>query len=63
MKYKDAYNNRGEDEDEEKNKLLYLHNCNEAFEKFIDKYSKDFNNENLLEKHHLYVKELFLSYI
>ena len=59
--YKDAYNHCGEDEED--NKQIYLNNFNEALEEFIEKFSKDFDNETLLEKYYLYIKELFLSYI
>ena len=59
--YQDAYDNCGEDEEE--NKQIYLNNFNETLEDFIDKFNKDFDNETLLEKYYLYVKQLFSSYI
>ena len=61
--YKDAYNECGEGEEEDKK--LILNNYNEALEEFIDGFTKNykFDNETLLEKFYLYVKELFLSYI
>ena len=60
-KYKDAYNNCS-DEDEE-NKIIFLNNFNEALEEFIAHFGDEFDNETLLEKYYLYVKELFLSYL
>ena len=59
--YQDAYDNCGEDEEE--NKQIYLNNFNETLEDFIDKFNKDFDNETLLEKYYLYVNQLFSSYI
>ena len=59
--YQDAYDNCGEDEEE--NKQIYLNNFNETLEDFIDKFNKDFDNETLLEKYYLYVQQLFASYI
>ena len=56
--YKDAYNECGEGEEEDKK--LILNNYNEALEEFIDGFTKNykFDNETLLEKFYLYVKEL-----
>ena len=59
--YQDAYNNCGENEEEDKQ--IYLNNFNETLEDFIDKFNKDFDNETLLEKYYLYVQQLFSSYI
>jgi hypothetical protein len=59
--YKDAYDNCEEDDDE--NKQIYLNNFNDALEEFINNLGKDFDNETLLEKYYLYVKQLFSSYI
>ena len=59
--YQDAYNNCGENEEEDKQ--IYLNNFNETLEDFIDKFNKDFDNETLLEKYYLYVNQLFSSYI
>ena len=60
-KYIDAYNNCS-DEDED-NKIIFLNNFNETLEEFIDHFGEEFDNETLLEKYYLYVKELFLSYL
>ena len=68
-KYRDAYNECGEDEEEDKK--IYLTNFNEALEEFIDGFVPNidknsdniFDNETLLEKFYLYIKELFLSYV
>ena len=59
--YKDAYDKCPEDDED--NKILYLTNFNETLEEFIDGFGEVFDNETLLEKYYLYVKELFLSYI
>ena len=60
--YKDGYDNCKEDEIE--NKKIYLENFNEAMEDFINAFNKNdnnFDNETLLEKFYLYIKELFFS--
>ena len=61
--YKDAYNECGEGEEEDKK--LILNNYNEALEEFIDGFTKNykFDNETLLEKFYLYVKELYFYHI
>ena len=60
-KFKDAYDKCGDDDED--NKIIYLNNFNEALEEFIDGFDKDFDNETLLEKFFLYIKELFSSYL
>ena len=72
-KYQDAYNkynetkkktkNNNEDDDDEDPRIIYKTNFNSTLEEFIDKFEKNFDNETVLEKFYLYVKELFLSYI
>ena len=59
--YKDSYEKCKPEQIEDK--LIYLKNFNEALEEFIDAFEKDFDNETLLEKFYLYIKELFQSYI
>ena len=59
--YKDSYDKCKPDEVEDK--LIYLKNFNEALEEFIDAFEQNFDNETLLEKFYLYIKELFQSYI
>ena len=61
--YKEAYNECKDDEEQEENQKLFLSNFNETLEEFIDKFDKTYDNETILEKLYLYVKELFLSYI
>ena len=56
--YLDAYKECNENEIEDKK--LYLDNFNEAMEAFIAEF-KNFDNETVLEKYYLYIKELFLS--
>ena len=60
-KYKDAYNKCRDDEED--NKIIFLNNFNTALEEFIDGFDKNFDNETLLEKFYLYIKELFSSYL
>ena len=73
-KYQDAYNKcknnpkpkkkDDDDEDEEEDpRITYITNFNETLENFIDNFDKNFDNETVLEKLYLYVKELFLSYV
>ena len=67
--YQDAYNKcnketicEGEDDDDDP-RIIYKSNFNNTLEEFIDKLDKNFDNETVLEKFYLYVKELFLSYV
>ena len=66
--YQDAYNKynieticEGENDDEDP-RIIYKSNFNNTLEEFINKLDKNFDNETVLEKFYLYVKELFLSY-
>ena len=61
--YKEAYNEIKDNDGEDEDKKLYLSNFNETLEDFIDNFDKDFDNETILEKFFLYIKELFLSYV
>jgi len=56
------YDDEDEGEDEDK-RILILQSYNEFLELYIDSFDKYFDNENILEKHYIYIKELFLSYI
>jgi len=49
-----------ESNDEEKFEILM--NYNNILEKFLDSFNKNFDNETMIEKYFLYVKDLFLSY-
>lgn len=66
-KYQDAYNNYNNEtvceDDDEDPRVIYKSNFNSTLEKFIDKFDKKFDNETVLEKFYLYVKELFQSYV
>ena len=57
--YQDAYNDTNEEN--EKFNILMGYNC--ALEEFINKFDKNFDNETIVEKFYIYVKELFNSYI
>ena len=74
IKAKNKYGNKKElkeskeEEEEEKetqdNRLIYISNFNETLEEFIDSYDIDnCDNETVIEKYYLYIKELLLSYI
>ena len=59
-------NRKGEeedDDDDEDDSLIYKNNYNNALEEFINSFDKNFDNETVLEKLYLYVRELFLSYL
>ena len=56
--FQDAYKESENDED----KYEILKNYNEVLEEFIDIFDKDFDNETMVEKYHIYVKQLFMSY-
>ena len=73
-KYKDAYDkcnkdkkkkksDDDDDDEEEDPRIIYITNFNNTLEEFIEKFDKKFDNETILEKLYLYVKELFLSYV
>ena len=57
--YQDAYDDTNEED--EKFNILMGYNC--ALEEFINKFDKNFDNETIIEKFYIYVKELFKSYI
>ena len=55
-----------ENEEEENDKIsVYITNFNNTLEEFIDSINIDnnYDNETIVEKYYLYVRELFLSYI
>jgi len=56
--FQDAYKEE-EDEDE---KFGILINYNNTLEEFINLFDKNFDNETMIEKFYIYVKELFISY-
>ena len=56
--YQDAYNETKEEE----GKFNILMASNSFLEEFINKFDKNFDNETMLEKFYIYVKELFISY-
>ena len=58
-KYKDSFEKSDDDDD----KIIYLSNYNQTLEDFISLLDKNFDNETVLEKYYLYIKELFLSYV
>ena len=57
--FQDAYN-EAEDDEEKYNILM---NYNNTLEEFIDLFNTDFDNETMVEKYYIYVKQLFNSYI
>ena len=57
--FQDSYNEAEEEED----KYQILKNYNEVLEEFISTFDKDFDNETMVEKYYIYVKELITSYI
>ena len=56
--FQDAYNE--EEEDEDKYNILLNYNC--ILEEFINLFDKDFDNETLVEKYYIYIKQLIQSY-
>ena len=59
--FQDAYKEKEEEEDEEE-KFSILINYNNTLEEFINLFDKNFDNETMIEKFYIYVKELFISY-
>ena len=64
-KDKHIKNNEEDEEEEEDESLIYITNFNNTLEEFIDSFDieHNFDNETVIEKYYLYVRELFLSYI
>ena len=76
-KYKDAFdkcnqakknkkkkNDDEEDEDEEEDeRIIYIRNYYTTLEEFINKFDKNFDNETVLYKFYLYIKDLFERYL
>ena len=76
-KYKDAFdkcnkakknkkkkNGDEEDEDEEDDdRIIYIKNYYTTLEEFINKFDKNFDNETVLYKFYLYIKDLFERYL
>ena len=56
--FQDAY----KEEENEDEKFGILINYNNTLEKFINLFDKNFDNETMIEKFYIYVKELFISY-
>ena len=59
--FQDAFKEKEEEEDEEE-KFDILINYNNTLEEFINLFDKNFDNETMIEKFYIYVKELFISY-
>jgi len=56
--FQDAFK-EAEDDEERYNILM---NYNNTLEEFIDKLETDFDNETMIEKYYIYVKDLIISY-
>ena len=65
QKEKEANSGEEDEEEEEDESLIYITNFNNTLEEFIDSFDieQNFDNETVIEKYYLYVRELFLSYI
>ena len=57
--FQDSYKESIDDDD----KYEILKNYNEELEEFTNTFDQDFDNETMVEKYYIYVKELILSYI
>ena len=60
--YQDAYKEAEKTNDEE-SKFNILMGNNVFLEEFINKFDKNFDNEIVIEKYYLYIKDLFISYV
>ena len=64
MKNKKKKNDDEEDEDEEEDeRIIYIRNYYTTLEEFINKFDKNFDNETVLYKFYLYIKDLFERYL
>ena len=69
--YNDAYEkfknskkkNDNENEDDNDDGIIFLTNYYNTLEEFIDKLDKNFDNETVLFKFYLYIKDLFEKYL
>ena len=52
-----------DDDDEEDDRIIYIQNYYTTLEEFIDKMDKTFDNETVLYKFYLYIKDLFQNYL
>ena len=69
-KYKDAFvkskkikKKDDDDEEEDDDSIIYIQNYYTTLEDFIDKLDKNFDNETILYKFYLYIKDLFENYL
>ena len=63
-KNKKKKNDDEEDEDEEEDeRIIYIKNYYTTLEEFINKFDKNFDNETVLYKFYLYIKDLFERYL
>ena len=65
QKEKETNSGEEDEEEEEDESLIYITNFNNTLEEFIDSFDieKNFDNETIIEKYYLYIRELFSSYI
>ena len=52
-----------DDDDEEDDRIIYIQNYYTTLEDFIDKLDKNFDNETVLYKFYLYIKDLYQNYL
>ena len=62
-KKEDTEEEEDEDEDDEYNAFICLKNYYTTLEEFIDKFDQNFDNETVLNKFYLYIKDLFQKYL
>ena len=65
-KYKDSYEKcitSNQNNDEENDSSIFISNYYKTLEEFINKLDTNFDNETVLFKFYLYVKDLFQSYV
>ena len=61
-KKNDDEEDEGEDEEEDE-RIIYIRNYYTTLEEFINKFDKNFDNETVLYKFYLYIKDLFERYL
>ena len=61
----DTNENEDNEEEDEEEAIVYITNFNNTLEEFIDSFDIDnnYDNETIVEKYYLYIRELFISYI
>ena len=62
-KFKNSKKKDNNEDDDDNDGIIYITNYYTTLEEFINKFDKNFDNETVLYKFYLYIKDLFLKYL